>query len=485
MKSAKKILAILLTLCMTAALVACGGSGNGSDTPSGSGGNNSSGGGGSESTGSGPKELGFYDRDYDYTQHKQYKVAYLVSGTGVMYDSFDLAFATWAERLNVNYTGMWAPAEASNEAFLSGVETYADMGYDALLIDADPNLGASIAKICNDNGILWMMAMAQARDYSSPYTIMGESSIGPLLAPNVGFNNVAVGRTVAEGLMDWKEEAYPDVPWENVGFISVNYSLSPQINERTLGNKQVWAERTGLGEYNPDPSINPKNFIIADSASGAFDQATATNLVTQILSNPPEGVEVWLIGTAFWDFAAGASVALENLNLTDKSCVTTFGSGTNATALWDTGDETPIRISLETASPVYAESIFNGLWAMMAGFAAPDTLWEEWQIIWDKGDVYQLSSELDPVNQTPIVELDDSGKPIVVEEHGYASLILPMIWVTPENYKEYYGWVDLYQFGPEATDEERTYPEYPLATDIDLFIARSEVPDFYHEYPNS
>jgi hypothetical protein len=45
--------------------------------------------------------------------------------------------------------------------------------------------------------------------------------------------------------------------------------------------------------------------------------------------------------------------------------------------------------------------------------------------------------------------------------------------------------VDLYQFGPDATAEERTYPDYPLATDLNMFTARGEVPDFYHEYPGA
>ena len=494
MKKAKKILAILLALCMVLALAACG-----SDKPSGGstqgssstpGGSDGSGGGGADTGGSsgpkGPKELGFYDRDYDYTQHKKYRIAYMVSGTGVMYDAFNNAFETWCERLNMNYGGMWAPAEASNEAFLSGLESYSDMGYDGLIIDADPNLCSRIAEICNANDILWMMGMSQARDYSQPYTIFGEYSVGPLYCPNVGFNNIAVGRELAEGLIRWKEATYPDVPWDKVGFISINYSMVPQINERTLGAKQVWAEKNpSFGEYNPDPASPLRNFMIADTASGAFDQQTATNLVTQIISNPPGDIEVWLVSAATWDFAAGTAVVAENMNIVDKVCVTTFGSGASAISLWDASEPTPIKISLETASPVFAESIINGLWAMMAGFATPDTLWPEWVVIWDKGDRYKLSSELDPIYQVPMVEISEDGKPIVLEEHNYASMLLPMIWVDPTNYKEFYGWVDLYDLGPNAAEEDRTYPDFPLGTDINAFNARGTVPDYYKEYPKA
>jgi hypothetical protein len=491
MEKARKILALVLALGMVFALAACGSSKPGSSSepssstaPSNGGGETSSDPG--ESSGpAGPKEMGFYDRDYDYTQHEKYRIAYMVSGTGVMYDSFDQAFARWSERLNIDYGGMWAPAEASSEAFLSGLEQYADMGYDGLLIDADSNLGARIAEICAENDVLWMMCMAQARDYSQPYSFNGEYSIGPLFAPNVGFNNIEVGKEQAKRLLQWKDEEHPDVSYDEVGFISINFSLSPQLNERTLGAKMVWQEKNPtFGAYNPDPASELKNFFIADTASGAPTQETATNLVTQIVSNAPQ-MKLWLVVGAFWDLTAGAAVVAQNMNMVDQFCITNFGSGASAIALWDTGEPTPIRFSLETASPVFAEAIINGLWAMMAGFATPDTLWSDWTIVYDKGDKFSLTDELDPVFQVPMVEMGADGKPVIVEEHNYASMLLPMIWTDPANYKEFYGWVDLYDLGPDATAEERTYPDYPLATDINMFNARGTIPEYYSVYPTA
>lgn len=482
MVKAKKILAIILALCMAFALFACSGGGSKTNNDQGNTGSPETSNGGGKATG--PKELGFYDRDYDYTQHKKFRIAYMVSGTGVMYDSFDTAFATWAKRLNMDYTGMWAPAESSNEAFLSGVEQYADMGYDGLIIDADPNLAARIAEILKENNVLWMMGMAQARDYSQPCSFNGEYSIGPLLTPNVGFNNIEVGKAQALKLLEWKDKEHADVSYDDVGFISINFSLSPQLNERTLGAKMVWQEKNPtFGAYNPDPSSSLKNFFIADTASGAPTQETATNLVTQIVSDNPK-IKLWLVVGAFWDLTAGAAVVAQNMNMVDQFCITNFGSGANAISLWDSGEPTPIRFSLETASPVFAEAIINGLWAMMAGFATPDTLWPEWTIVYDKGDKFELSSDLDPVFQVPMVKMAD-GKPVITEEHNYASMLLPMIWTDPSNYKEFYGWSDLYDLGPDAKEEERTYPQFPLGKDINEFNARGTVPDYYKTYPTA
>jgi hypothetical protein len=64
-------------------------------------------------------------------------------------------------------------------------------------------------------------------------------------------------------------------------------------------------------------------------------------------------------------------------------------------------------------------------------------------------------------------------------------MLLPMIWTDPSNYKEFYGWVDLYDLGPNAKDEDRTYPQFPLGTDINAFSARGTVPDYYHEFPKA
>jgi ABC-type sugar transport system substrate-binding protein len=327
--------------------------------------------------------------------------------------------------------------------------------------------------------------MSQARDYGQPYTINGEYSIGPLYCPNIGFNNIEVGKEMARRLVQWKDEDHPEVPYDQVGFISINWSLSPQLNERTLGSKQIWVEKNpSFGAYNPDPSSELKNFFIADTASGSASQETATNLVTQIVSNAPD-IKLWLVIGAFWDLTAGAAVAAQNMNMVDQFCITNFGSGANAISLWDAGEPTPIRFSLETASPVFAESIINALWTMMAGLATPDTLWPEWVVVWDKGDRYQLSSDLDPTYQVPKVEMGADGKPVVLEEHNYASMLLPMIWTDPSNYKEFYGWVDLYDLGPNAAAEDRTYPDFPLGTDINAFNARGTVPDYYLEFPTA
>jgi len=281
-------------------------------------------------------------------------------------------------------------------------------------------------------------------------------------------------------LEEWRKENYPNVPIEKVGVISVTFTLSPPINQRTLGAEQRWAElHPEMGAFNPSNDINPKNFIVCDTVSGNMDQTTAQNLVTQILSNPGD-IEVWLIACAFDDFAMGAANAAENLGMTDKVCAVAVG-GSNLALQWDSGVENAWRYALFTAQSIYAEPIICGLWALMSGQATPDTLWPDWVNAWDKGDVFKLTDEVDPVYGVPYVETDENGEPIVLEEHNYASLLLPTQWLDKETYQTYLEWTDLYAYGPGVEGHYK----YEPVTDLNLFSARITVPESYKVKPST
>ena len=79
--------------------------------------------------------IGFYNSDYDYSANDTYKVVYMMSQTGVLYDMFDKAFAEWAALANVEYSSF--SANADNDLFLTTIETYAAQGVDGYLFDAD------------------------------------------------------------------------------------------------------------------------------------------------------------------------------------------------------------------------------------------------------------------------------------------------------------------------------------------------------------
>ncbi len=440
----KKTLAILLALIFVVSLFACG---QKSTTVSPAQTNAPASDASTTAGSQFPKEAGYFDPTFDYSKFDKYKVGYYVTAANFLYDEFDKAFKDWSERMNINYTGMQAPSANNADEYLSGIQTFIDQGYDGLLMDPDSALYPRIVEMMNENpDIKWMGCMGQARNYSGDNRLYG---------PNVGFNNTDFGITFLNKLVEWKEANWKDVPWEKVGVISVDFSLSPQVHERALGAEIRWAElHPEFGKYDPAVDVNPKNYWIVDTATGNMDQTTAQNLVTQILSNPGD-IEVWLIATAVDDYSMGAANAAENLHLTDKTCTVCSG-GSNLVVQIDNEQSTAWRYALFTAQSVYAEPIICALWAFMSGQATPDTLWPDWANVNDKGDVK-----------------DASGK--VTEVHNFASLMLPTQWIDKDNYKSYLEWTDTYAYG---TESEGHY-KYDKVTDLNLFSARIPVPESY------
>ena len=54
----------------------------------------------------------------------------------------------------------------------------------------------------------------------------------------------------------------PDVPWEKVGVISLDFSLAPQVHERELGLEMEWARtHPEMGAYDPAVDKKPQEFL--------------------------------------------------------------------------------------------------------------------------------------------------------------------------------------------------------------------------------
>ena len=485
MKKMLKITALLIVVVMLAGLIAAcnGDSGGGTTTPTSppTGGDGATEPPGSPTGSPGPETIGFWDRNYDYTQHERFRFIYMVSAPGGIYDMFTDTFAMWADRLNMEFSGMWAPAEAGNaEEFLTAIEMHAMMGYDGIIFDSDPFLAPRIAEIVNNFDISWMFMMAQPRDFGNSFTVQGQYVPGRLLAPFVGFNDLLVGQMMAEELIRWYEENFPDVPPERVGMISIAWSTAVQLNMRSLGAEMVWAERfPQLGEFHPDTAINPQNFFVSDLALAGADPML---LITSELSNNPD-IDVWLITTMFGGQAIDAAIIVDDLGMTDVTNIVAFAAGPSLVAQWEAGVTNAFRGSLESIGAVWTELVINALWAFMAGFATPDTIWPDWRVIWDKGDVYQFSGDMDPFHHVPAADLGEDGTPIVLQAHSYPIMFLPIVWVTPDNFEQYFAFLDLYAIGPDATDEERSWPQFPMVYDMDLFPTRIDPPRTHHTWP--
>ena len=427
----KKILAIVLCLLMALSLFACG------DKPSEPADSseppatttqapNTS----TEPTSSEPVdnsfsgEIGMFDPDYDYSANPTYTVQYVVLATQGLYEAFDAAFKHWASKMNINYLGMQEYG-GDKDAYLSNLPTLAK-NCDGLLIDPDSLMYTRCAEILAEENCPWMGCMAPARDE--------EAADKPLLNPFVGFDHYQVGAIFPPKLLEFKDKLWRDVPIDDFGFITVDFSVAPPLHDRERGAFDT------LSTLQPDMAEN--RYWVADTSINTFDVDTSSQVVSAVLSQHPE-IEYWLVFAEVDDMAKGAAAALDSMGLTDNSCVMTFG-GTGLQIQWDADVQDAWRAACFLPQTIYAEPIIGALYAFMNGDATPDTLWPDW------------------------VNASDKGGP----DHNYASRILPYYWIEYDNYKAMLKWSDIYA-GSDFFD----YPTEGL--DVNSYSARVAVPNYY------
>jgi ABC-type sugar transport system substrate-binding protein len=378
----KKIMAVVLALLMVFSLFACGKTGT---TPSPSASESAAPSGGTSTAPAGSAEIGYYDPNFDYSKNN-FKVVYMMSNTGVLYDMFDKAFQEWAKKTNVSYSSF--SANGDNDLFLTTIETYAAQGVNGFLFDADNTIYPRVAEVTDDLGIPWMSAMAEPLDADGNRT-----------HPVVGFDNLDFGHQMAQYVIDYQKKNWPDAKPEEIGMMSMDFSLSPQVHQRTTGAQEIWAKE-GFPEA---------NFIVVDGAtSGTFNAEGGFNLASPAFASNPQ-IKYWLVTAFMDDYADGAARAAEQAGIADRTVVTTCG-GSGLINHWDKGEDSCWKSAIYSAQILFGEGIFFALYAFMSGQATPETIFPEWKTAGAK----------------------------------YAYVNLPTFVIEKDTYKEYMEWVDKY-----------------------------------------
>lgn len=219
--------------------------------------------------------------------------------------------------------------------------------------------------------------------------------------PVVGFDNYDFGVQMATWVIDYAKKTWPEAKIEEVGMLSMDFSLSPQIHERTTGAMDVFLE-AGYPEA---------NFYVADGASvGAFSAEAGFNLTAPVYA-ANQNIKYWLITACLDDYADGAARAAEQAGI-DANCVATTCGGSGLINQWDAGTESCWKSAVYAAQIFFGENIFFALYNFMDGTATPDSIFPEW--------------------------IDHSTN------QKYAYVNLPTFTITKDTYKEYMEWVDGY-----------------------------------------
>ena len=373
-------------------------------------------------------EIGMFNPDYDYNANPRYKVTYVVANnTSGLYTASSESFAHWASLMNIDYGGMKDFGGDTDGMFSQLPQLARDN--DGLLMDADATMYDRVYEIMTEAGKPWHSFMAAARDYSLPNT--------PLLGPYVGFEQYDVGSMFAEYLLNCAPEMWPDVPLEEFGFITVDYTNAPPLHEREMGAFDR------LSELNPDMAEN--RYFVADTAINFFDADTSQQVVSAVLSMNPQ-IQYWLVFAEIDDMAQGAAAALELAGLTDTAWVSAFG-GSALVNQWDSGVESAWRSVYFLPQTIFTEPVICSLYAFMNGDATPETIFPEWHNVHEDKYYGDFSTRL-----LPFYEI------------RYGEYL---------NYKHMLAWSDVYA-------NSNIYPNYPReGIDRNAYPNSVPVPDSY------
>ncbi|SHI09932.1 ABC-type sugar transport system, substrate-binding protein, contains N-terminal xre family HTH domain [Sporobacter termitidis DSM 10068] len=412
----KKVMAIVLALMLAASLFACGSPGASTTSPSASASASPSGSAPATTPSatpgaSGSTEVGYYDPSYDYSKNKNYKVAYVMASTSVLYDQFSKAFKAWSDRANVTYNDF--SCNSDNDLFITTIQTYADQGYDGLLIDPDSTIYPRAVELCNELKIPWMGCMSPALDDN-----------GKMAHPYIGFDNYQAGVAMSTYNTEYAKKTWPDAKPSEIGAIFIGYSVVPVLAEREKGYTDVFFK-----EF-PDSA---KNYYFCDgSVTGLMNAQVGYDLVSATVSAHAD-IKYWLISGFFDDYTDGAARAIDAAGKTATTVCSTFG-GSGLINQWDAGETgSAWRAAIYTDQRLYAEPIFFGLYALMSGQATPETLWPEW-VNHKNGDTY-------------------------------ASVLLPTVVITQDMYQQYLMWVQEYT-GIKQNDYDVAPGNYTSKVDV-------------------
>jgi hypothetical protein len=206
----------------------------------------------------------------------------------------------------------------------------------------------------------------------------------------------------------------------------MDWSTSNEVHLRGIGVWYAWDDQFGN-------AADAYRYIDAVS-EGAMTEEVGYNLMsTLIVSN--KDIEYWFVATTMESFSFGATRALEDYGLDEKSACCNNGAD-SLVLQWDEGKQTCFRAANALQNGIRTNAYFNALYAFMAGWATPESIWPDC---------------------TP-------------EGEEYAYVILEPHVVTYETYKEYYAW------GDYVVGDDRHGYEYDGVTNFTPYTISDEYP---------
>lgn len=257
------------------------------------------------------------------------------------------------EGLGLTFGGSFY-AEDYGDAYLEKLPAYAQ-AYDGLILEYSADDISRIVEMMDEVGTPWLSGWSEPRDYSQE----GQ----PLLAPCLAIDRAELFSSMPAALLGLTAESWPEVPQENIAVLCVEHAIAPPIH------RQTEAFQVGLTAL--DSSWADRIFT-ADISYSQGDEDTSHLLISQALDEHPE-FTYWLIFADNETSLLASDRAVADSGLTRTSYLTCYGTlldsipflGCISSWAW-----------LADPAVVRADTLLQGLAAMLRGTGTPETLWK-------------------------------------------------------------------------------------------------------------
>jgi ABC-type sugar transport system substrate-binding protein len=328
--------------------------------------------------------FGLYNPDYDYSGGDPYKIAFISLGWGNMNQRMSDNFSAWAKTMNVDYQSVSCDSDV--EKMISYIESYSAQGYSGLLINSHSAIMDRIQDLCEELEMPWWCVAELKR-----------TSDGVLHGPYSVTNSEQWGYDVVKEEAAWMAENVADFKDSETMVVVLSITMIEEFVQRNTG-----CERAAK-EFLPNAL-----FEIGDGlAEGGVSPEIAYNMCATRVTAHPE-IKNWIFAVCQDDFTLGVVNFCNEYKLNDRAIISSCG-GDDLVPLFETGEYGAWRFALHSDLSLRFNAVFNGMYALLAGWAQPEDFWKDG---------------------------------IHAGDDAYYGINIAYIKMTPDNYKDYLEFCD-------------------------------------------
>lgn len=311
-----------------------------------------------------PEVVGTINEDIDHSARRTYKFVYAHYDNNLLEQQMYDAFMELAPVYNYELTRM--TGDTDDETYVTNLQTLIDRGdVDGFIIETTNSVQNAVLALLEDSGIPYINLFTEYFD-----------SEGRVVTPTVGIPQFQTGYESLKYLTDNYKKYWGDVDTSKIGLITIDFSVSPALNERIVGIEACFREAFPGNE----------NIFYHDSfaagQSAWFTLEGGYNPVAQTVGSHPE-IKYWMVASCLENYSQGAARAADDLKLNDTMLITTVGHPMLEQE-WDNGYDGAWKCAVAISNYAYATPTVLGLIALCDGRATAETLWPQFKKDGDK-----------------------------------------------------------------------------------------------------